>query len=254
MFRHIVFLLLTVIFGQAKYNHPELKWYTFETEHFKIHYHDETEVSAREAATVAELVYPKITEFYDFEPEDKTNIILKDADDYSNGAAYYYDNKIIIWASPLNFELRGSHRWLQNVITHEYAHIVSLQKSMKMGTKIPGAYLQFMGYEKEKRKDVLYGYPNTLVSYPRPGTVVPPWLAEGVAQFMYDGADWDHWDTHRDMILRDRSINNKLLTFDQMNTFGKKGIGNESTYNAGFALTRYISYKFGSATLKKIML
>lgn len=254
MFRHIVFLLLTVIFGQAKYNHPELKWYTFETEHFKIHYHDETEVSAREAATVAELVYPKITEFYDFEPEDKTNIILKDADDYSNGAAYYYDNKIIIWASPLNFELRGSHRWLQNVITHEYAHIVSLQKSMKMGTKIPGAYLQFMGYEKEKRKDVLYGYPNTLVSYPIPGTVVPPWLAEGVAQFMYDGADWDHWDTHRDMILRDRSINNKLLTFDQMNTFGKKGIGNESTYNAGFALTRYISYKFGSATLKKIML
>ena len=63
MFRHIVFLLLTVIFGQAKYNHPELKWYTFETEHFKIHYHDETEVSAREAATVAELVYPKKTEF-----------------------------------------------------------------------------------------------------------------------------------------------------------------------------------------------
>ena len=136
MFRHIVFLLLTVIFGQAKYNHPELKWYTFETEHFKIHYHDETEVSASEAATVAELVYPKITEFYDFEPEDKTNIILKDADDYSNGAAYYYDNKIIIWASPLNFELRGSHRWLQNVITHEYAHIVSLQKSMKIGPKI----------------------------------------------------------------------------------------------------------------------
>ena len=26
-----------------------------------------------------------------------------------------------------------------------------------------------------------------------------PWLAEGVAQYMYD-ADYDHWDTHRDMI------------------------------------------------------
>ena len=150
MNRYIVLFLLSFIYSQARYNHPELDWYTFETQHFKIHYHKGTEISAREAATVAELIYPKITEFYEFEPKDKTDIILKDTDDYSNGAAYYYDNKIIIWASPLNFELRGSHRWLQNVITHEYAHIVSLQKSMKFGNHVPGAYLKLMGYEKEK--------------------------------------------------------------------------------------------------------
>ena len=239
--------------GQAKYNHPELEWFTFETEHFNIHYHNGTERSAREAATVAETIFPKITQFYDFVPEDKTDIILKDADDYSNGAAYYYDNKIVIWATPLNFELRGSHRWLQNVITHEYAHIVSLQKSMKMGNRIPGAYIQYMGYEQEKRKDVLYGFPNSLVSYPIPGTVVPPWLAEGIAQYMYDNADWDHWDTHRDMILRDRAINDNLLSFNEMNTFGKKGIGNESTYNSGFALSRYIAYKYGSGIIKDLM-
>ena len=113
---------------------------------------------------------------------------------------------------------------------------------MKAGMRYPGAYFQIMGYEEEKRKDVLYGYPNTLISYPFPGTSVPPWLAEGIAQFMYDGADWDHWDTHRDMILRDRAIHDNLLSFTEMNTFGKKGIGNESTYNAGFDLTRYIVY------------
>ena len=217
----VIISVYTSLSGQAKYNHPELEWFTFETEHFNIHYHDETERSAREAATVAETIFPKITQFYDFVPEDKTDIILKDADDYSNGAAYYYDNKIVIWATPLNFELRGSHRWLQNVITHEYAHIVSLQKSMKMGNRIPGAYIQYMGYEEEKRKDVLYGFPNSLVSYPIPGTVVPPWLAEGIAQYMYDNADWDHWDTHRDMILRDRAIHDNLLSFNEMNTFGK---------------------------------
>ena len=248
-----IFASQATLNGQAKYNHPELNWYTFETENFKIHYHEETEISAREAATVAEVIFPKITSFYDFYPESKTDIILKDTDDYSNGAAYYYDNKIVIWATPLNFELRGSHRWLQNVITHEFAHIVSLQKSMKMGNKIPGAYLQFMGFEKEKRKDVLYGFPNRLVSYPIPATVVPPWLAEGSAQYMYDGADWDHWDTHRDMILRDRALNDKLLSFNEMNTFGKKGIGNESTYNSGFALSRYIAYKYGSNVIKDVM-
>ena len=246
-------VLYSMLFSQVEYNHPELNWHTFDTEHFKIHYHDETENTAREAATVAEAIYPKIISFYGFEPFQKTHLVLLDPDDYSNGAAYYYDNKIMIWASPLDFELRGSHRWLQNVITHEFAHIVSLQKAMKAGTRIPGAYLQWMNYEEEKRPDVLYGYPNTLISYPVPGTCVPPWLAEGIAQYMYDDADWDTWDSHRDMILRDRVINNNMLTFNEMNTFGKKGIGNESTYNSGFALSTYIANEYGSAALSDIM-
>ena len=80
--------------------------------------------------------------------------------------------------------------------------------------------MQLMNYEDEKRPDVLYGYPNTLISYPIPGTAVPPWLAEGIAQYMYENADWDHWDTHRDMIMRDRVIHDNLLTFTEMNTFG----------------------------------
>jgi len=252
---NIIFLyLFSFLYAQIEYNHPEFNWHTFSTKHFKIHFHDETEGTAREAATVAERIYSEVTELYNFAPKEKTHLVLIDPDDYSNGAAYYYDNKIIIWASPLDFELRGSHRWLQNVITHEFVHIVSLQKAMKAGTRFPGAYIQFMKYEKEKRPDVLYGYPNKIISYPIPGTVVPPWLAEGIAQFMYEGADWDHWDTHRDMILRDRSLHNNLLSFTEMNTFGKKGIGNESTYNSGFALSRYIVSRFGAKTLKNIII
>jgi len=172
-------LLVTLTYSQVQYNHPEIKWQSFETEHFKIHFYDQTETTAREGAAVAELIYPHVTALYQFEPREKTHIVFLDTDDISNGASYYYDNKIYIWATPLDFELRGSHRWLQNVITHEFTHIISLQKAMKAGTKIPAVYLQWMGYEKERRKDVLYGYPNRLVSYPLPGTVVPPWLARG---------------------------------------------------------------------------
>jgi len=253
--KNVAIILLSyfcLLFGEVEYNHPEFNWQTFETDHFKIHFYDETEISAREAASVAEKIYIPITKFYDFYPKEKTHIILTDPDDYSNGAAYYYDNKIKIWATPLDFELRGSHRWLQNVITHEFAHIVSLQKAMKAGTKIPGLYLQFMQYEKEKRPDVLYGFPNTLISYPIPGTAIPPWLAEGTAQYMYENADWDTWDSHRDMILRDRVIFDKMMTFNEINTFGKKGIGNESTYNTGFAFAKYIANRFGSESIKGI--
>ncbi len=251
-FSMLIPILLTLIIGQDWYNHPELDWQNFETKHFIVHFHSETERSAREAAVVAENYYDPITALYNFEPDSKTHLIIKDTDDYSNGAAYYYDNKIEIWARPLDFDLRGSHRWMQDVISHEFTHIIQIQASMKYSRKIPGFYLQSLGYETEKRDDVLYGYPNVIISYPIPGTAVPPWFAEGTAQFMYEGANFDYWDSHRDMILRDRVLNDKMLSFEEMNTFGKKGIGNESIYNQGFAFVKYLSSRFGPDCLRTI--
>ena len=233
-------------------NHPELNWETIETEHFLIHFHMETKRSAEEAALVAEKIYKPVTSYYEFEPDSKTHIIIKDVDDYSNGAAYYYDNKIIIWALPMDYELRGSHRWLNNVITHEFVHIVQIGAAMKYPRRFPAAFIQNLNYENEKRTDVLYGYPNAMISYPIPGVSVPPWLAEGTAQFMYPGANFDFWDSHRDMIVRERILNGNLLSFDAMNSFGKRGIGNESAYNQGFLFSGWLVNKFGKDILKKI--
>ncbi|MBC8213703.1 MAG: hypothetical protein ISR90_01120 [Candidatus Marinimicrobia bacterium] len=248
----IFFVLFSIVFSQSWYNHSELNWQTIETDHFIIHFHNDSERSAREASIVAEHIYGPITAVYQFEPDSKTHIIIKDVNDSSNGMAFYYDNKIEIWARPLDFDLRGSHRWIQNVITHEFTHIIQIGASMKYNRQFPGAYFQMMGYEKEKRKDVLYGYPNVIISYPIPGTAVPPWLAEGTAQYMYPGANFDFWDTNRDMILRDRVLNDNLLTFSEMNSFGKRGIGNESIYNQGFAFVSYLAERFGIGVLSKI--
>ena len=153
----------------------------------------------------------------------------------------------------LDIALRGSHKWLENVLTHEFTHIVSIQSAMKVGTTIPGGFLQWIGYENETHQNVLYGYPNAVISYPIPAAVVPPWLAEGTAQHMYPHADWDIWDSHRDMILRDQALNDNLLSFDEINTFGKSGIGNESVYNSGYAFVNYIAEKFGEETLRLLM-
>lgn len=250
-----LFLFSSLLFfaQAAEYNHPELKWTTFETEHFVIHYHNGTEWTAKEAARVAETIYPLVTGFYDFEPSAKTDLIIKDTDDIANGAAYYFDNKIDIWASPLDFELRGAHRWLRNVVTHEFTHIVSLQKAMKTTRNIPGIYFQAMAYEPEKREDVVRGYPNVIISYPFPTVTIPMWLAEGVAQYQYPGSTNDNWDSHRDMIIRDRVFHDKLFTFKQMESFGKPGIGSESVYNQGFGLTHFIAEKYGTQTLPQLM-
>ena len=83
---------------------------------------------------------------------------------------------IEIWAKPLDYDLRGCDRWMQDVVSHEFTHIVQLGKSMKLNRFVPGSYIQMMAYEDEKREDVLYGYPNQLTSYFIPSTTVPPGL------------------------------------------------------------------------------
>jgi hypothetical protein len=231
------------------YNHPELNWRTAETEHFFIHYHQDEERTARTAAEVAEGVYAPVVALYGYTPDGKIHLIIKDYEDDSNGGAFYYDNKIEIWASAMDFALRGTHAWLTNVVTHELSHMISLGAARKGPRQVPAVYLQWLGYEKEKRPDVIHGYPNRIVSYPIAGTVMPMWFAEGMAQFQRAGLGFDTWDSHRDMLLRTAVLEGRLLSLNSMSVFGKNSIGNERVYNQGYALTLYIAHRFGEEAL-----
>ncbi|NOX38700.1 MAG: hypothetical protein GXO78_14315 [Calditrichaeota bacterium] len=236
--------------GQS--NHPELRWQTIETEHFLIHYHQGTERTANVVARIAEEVYPHITGLYQYEPPKKVHIIIRDTDDYSNGGAYFFDNKIEIWAENLDYVLRGTHNWLRDVVTHEFTHIVSIQKSLRFSRKIPAGWFQVFGYEEVRRPDVVRGFPDVLVSYPISGVNIPGWFAEGVAQFQSPSRRYDYRDSHREMILRDRVMTGKLLDLKQMSVFGKNSVGNESVYNQGFAFVEFLTAQFGDSIVKDI--
>ncbi len=250
----IVFtILFQFAFAQEKHiNNSHVDWETIETKHFYVHYYSGTERSAKVISKIAEEIYEPITSLYKYEPDTKISFVIKDFDDYSNGAAYFFDNKIEIFAPALDFDLRGTHNWLRNVVTHEFTHIIQLQSSMKFSRKFPAVYLQWLNYEEERRQDVLYGYPNVIASYPISGINVPSWFAEGVAQNNRPEFEYDNWDSHRDMILRIYALNNKLLTWNEMSVFGKNSLGNESSYNAGFSLSRYIHNKYGEEAIPKI--
>lgn len=252
MYRISLIWITLIITLQAQFDYnPEYEWLTLTGENVKVHFHPEAERTARVVLKIADEVWGPITSLYQYEPET-VHFVIKDIDDYSNGATYFFDNKIEIWASALDFDLRGEHNWLRNVISHEFTHMVQIQAAMKIGRTIPAFYLQFLNYEDKRRPDILYGFPNFIASYPLATIIMPAWFAEGTAQYMRTEFNYDNWDTHRDMILRSYVLDDNMLTWEQMGVFNKTSLGNESVYNAGFAFTRYISQKYGEDKLRLI--
>jgi Tol biopolymer transport system component len=247
----IILFLSRNLFAQFTEFHPELDWYTIKGKHVEVHFHNGAERTAKVVAKIADEVWGPITSLYQYEPST-VHFVIKDLDDYSNGATYFFDNKIEIWTSALDFDLRGTHNWLRNVISHEFTHMVQIQSAMKLSRSLPAVFLQLLNYQEERRPDILYGYPNYVISYPIATVNVPAWFAEGTAQYMRQEFDYDNWDTQRDMILRCYALGGNMLTWNQMGVFGKTSLGNESVYNSGFALTRYISQKYGEDKLREI--
>lgn len=225
------------------FNHPELKWMSFETEHFVIYYTEGLEDVAATASKVAEEVHEPLCKLYDYRPDTKVALIFSDADDIANAATYFQSNKIHFYATSMAWDFRGTHNWLRNVVTHEYTHMIQLGAARKWSRRVPALYAQFLGYEPERRPDVLYGYPNRLISWPLPSVTVPAWFAEGVAQCQFTG--YDYWDSHRDMLLRQAALSHRLLSFDDMAYFGKTSLESEGVYNQGFSLTRYVVKQTG---------
>jgi len=244
-------LLSKLLMAQFFDYNPQLEWFTIKGKNVEVHYHAEAERTAKIVAKIADEVWGPITSLYQYEPE-KVHYIIKDIDDYANGATYFFDNKIEIWSSSLDFDLRGTHNWLRNVISHEFTHMVQLQAAMKLGRTVPALYFQFLNYEDKRRPDILYGFPNVIASYPIATINVPAWFAEGTAQYQRKEFNYDNWDSHRDMILRSYILDGNLLTWNQMGVFDKNSLGNESVYNLGFALTRYISQKYGEDKLREL--
>lgn len=239
------------LYYDYSYNH--LEWFTVESDHFLVHFQEGNSRSAKVTARIAEDVYQPITDLYQYEPDQKVSIVLKDREDYSNGAAYFFDNKIDIWLPALDSPLRGTHNWLRNVITHEFTHIVQIQKAMKTKRKFPISYIQWLSYENVRRPDVLYGFPNGIATLPFASINVPAWLAEGTAQYQRQGLLYETWDSHRDMILRTRILSDTYFSLEEMGTFSSKtSIERETVYNQGFAFVIYLVDTFGEDILRDI--
>ncbi|MEW5945869.1 MAG: hypothetical protein AB1742_06685 [bacterium] len=232
-----VFLLLPSLCPAqyGRYNHPELRWHTLKTAHFRVHYHEPLGEVAKKTAAVAEMAFKPLSELYRYNFSKDIHIVVTDYDDESNGAAYYQTRRIVINARRFDsfFVFRGGHEWIPNVVTHELSHIISLEAARQNIRIFHG--LEIRAFEKQW---------DAALYIPR--AFVPPWFAEGLAQYQAPELGFDTWDTHRDMLLRTAALDDRLLSYDAMCTFGKDSLGNEMVYNQGFSMVRRLAGQHGA--------
>jgi hypothetical protein len=108
-------------------NHAELAWRSLSTEHFRIHYHQGLEQTARDCADIAEQVYGPITRQLGVEPRGRTELAITDVDAVVNGFAFR--DRIAIWVHQNDYIKHFSQRreWLHQVIAHEFQHTVAFE-------------------------------------------------------------------------------------------------------------------------------
>ncbi len=236
-------LLLGLVGFVYAHNYSELKHLTFHTKHFVVHYPENLQSSALQLNTYADEIFEKVSNIYNYKSKRKTHIILRDDEDKSNGFAVYSLNSITLWVSPPLMRLRGHDQWLKSVLTHEFSHIVSLRASAPIGFLIEGIRLGAIANGNTNENTDFGG------SLFIPSHHYSRWWAEGTAQVDTQSLQLDPWDSHRDMLLRSATLENNLLTFDQMrNITTRDRFGGEMVYNQGFNFITWYQKKFGHNT------
>lgn len=130
-------VLLCLAFAYAPASHavgvnPWLHWQTLESAHFRITFPEGKAALARHALAVAESVRTKLDPRFDWDPAGKVELVLSDYMDLPNGmtTALPY-NHIELFVSPPDrpdYTLEDFDDWLTLLITHEYTHVLQLDK------------------------------------------------------------------------------------------------------------------------------
>jgi hypothetical protein len=164
-------VLLSAHLSAATRYDPRLRFRTIRTAHFTVLFHQDGETLARRLATIAEEVHATLSRRLQVSDDRHTRVILVDQNDDANG-----------WATPLPFDtieisaaapapsgqIGNTDDWLRMVFTHEYTHILHLDRSRGLF----GALRHVFG-----RAPLLF-----------PNIFLPGWETEGLATF-YETAD-----------------------------------------------------------------
>lgn len=135
------------------------------TAHFIVHFHYGEERLADRLARIAEETWQALNGPLGTVPPRLTHVVLVDQSDLSDGYASFVprDTIVISAVSPSGSEWLKADDWLRVVFTHEFTHIVHLDRSPGWSRAVRGAFGR-----------VLLAFPNAYL---------PTWQVEGLATY-----------------------------------------------------------------------
>lgn len=150
-----------------------LTWVSLKSAHFRVHYHDGGESRAREVIAIAESVHARLAPLFQWTPAEPTDIVVTDEYDVTNGyTTFFPSNRVIILLAPPDEvdSLEDNSGWLDTVITHEYAHVLHLDKARGFPSGVRSVLGRATGY--------LLGFFDAF-----PNAYQPLWFLEGIATY-----------------------------------------------------------------------
>ena len=231
--RRALFLLLAS--AQALAGDGARVWRTLESDHFVVSYYEPLEDVARRVAVCAERAHRTIVPLLGHAPDGKTQIVLTDDTDGSNGFATVLPrNEIGLFATaPDALSVLNDHDdWLYGLVLHEYTHIVHLDT---IGW-IPRLFNLFAG----KRW--------------APNGIQPRWFIEGLAVYEESmrSASGRTRSSIFDMYLRGAVLAGKELELDAMSSGPYFWPHGNAAYLYGSFFLQFIGDRYGDDKLAKI--
>ncbi len=245
------------------YNHPDLDWYSIETEHFVVHYpvskktadegneHYLTgEWSARKIAQVSEDMWEPMCAEFNYYLKEKVHVVLLNQSDQLEGFTIPSWDWIEISANPGGtfYRSRGRMEWFSDVMVHEFAHVVSLKANAAHSEGIQGVSLD--GLYRDGIRDVEIGASMFIFD----GDSV--FWTEGGAEYWSDNTGWNWWTAARDQNIRMTVLQDRLLEYDEWHTRSAKYGWNDSEryYQQGYSFGLYLRQRFGADTYARFAL
>ena len=222
--------------GAAFNTDPRLTWKTIHSEHFEIHFHDGEEELARRVATLAENIHTKLSKYFDWVPSSKTQMVLTDRMDFSNGTATSlpYNRMNIIVSPPDDISLFDNYNdYLEFLIIHEYVHILHIDKA----TGGASFFRNIFG-----RIEWLF-----------PNSFQPPWIIEGIATYheslIKEGVGRGNNNYNRGL-MRNEIVNGIKPIYHVNQPTVEWPIGT-TRYLYGVYFFKYIKSEYGDEGIKK---
>lgn len=232
----LLFLLITAPL-RAQVEVPSLRWKSFETAHFRIHFEPELEAWARQVAERMESVRSAVAERVGYAYPHKIDLLVEDPFNQPNGSAWpsLTTPAMRFWATPPSptSNIGNSRGWGEMLAVHEYAHLAHLLRPSRKPFSLPLGIASIVPLG--------------------PITRVPAWVTEGYATVIegeLTGSGRPN-SALRPAIIRTLALEGYLPAYGQLDATGRFN-GGAMRYLIGSAYLEWLQVQYGDSVLPRL--